>query len=95
MTFYVARATGNLFLTSFMNSIYNFVMDFGFVVLPSWLLLWASASFRRQLLATFLPNVLYGRIFGTHTVTILKPRAAAIVPPAKLMQISSNRRINN
>jgi hypothetical protein len=69
-------------------------MDFGFVVLPSWLLLWASSSFRQQLLATFLPNVLYGRIYGTHTVTIIKAQNGA-VEAVRAMQIASIPKMNH
>jgi hypothetical protein len=80
MTLYLALATGNDFLTTLMNSQYGLIMDIGLVVLPSWLLLWASPSFRRQLLATFLPNLLYEKIFGApHTVTAIKAQHT-IVP---------------
>jgi hypothetical protein len=65
MTLFLGMAMGNVFLATLMISQYSLVMDFGLVVLPSWLLLWASPSFRRQLMATFVPNVLYKKMFGT------------------------------
>jgi hypothetical protein len=94
---YFAFAIGNVFLIALMTSQLNIVVDFGFVVLPSWLLLWASSSFRRQLLATFLPIVLYRKMFGTahlsnvlrnaHQAAIatgLKINVATIIKPAQI-----------
>jgi hypothetical protein len=87
---YLSFTAGNIFVAKLLTSQNTLVLDFGLIVLPSWLLLWASASFRKQLLATFLPNVLYERIYNIHRVTIIKPQnAAAIVPATIPMQISS------
>ena len=35
---------------------YPWIMDLGSVVLPSWLLFWASDSFRQQMIADFMPK---------------------------------------
>jgi hypothetical protein len=94
MTLYFARVTGNALMISLLNSIYTFITDLGFVVLPSWSLLWASASFRKQLLTMFLPNVLHKRIYNTNTITIIKPQNGA-VEAVKPMQISSIPKIYN
>nr|CAD2178348.1 unnamed protein product [Meloidogyne enterolobii] len=37
---------------------YPWTMDFGSVVLPSWLLFWASDTFRKHLCKKFLPKFL-------------------------------------
>jgi hypothetical protein len=88
MTLYFALASGNVFLTTLINSQYGLVMDFGLVVLPSWLLLWASPSFRRQLMATFLPITLYGRIYGSsHTTTIKVQTAVVSIKPMQIIPL--------
>jgi MFS superfamily sulfate permease-like transporter len=89
---YMAHFTGNIFWITLLGSQYSLVMDLGLVVLPSWLLLWASPSFRRQLSATFLPTTLYARIFGApHTITIVKAQSAMMKTSVQVrpMQISS------
>jgi hypothetical protein len=95
MTLYLAMMAGNVFLITLLVSQYGLIMDFGLVVLPSWLLLWASPSFRRQLLAIFLPTVLHN-IFGiTHTNNMKKGQTAtalkinlAIVKPVQISPLS-------
>jgi hypothetical protein len=68
-------------------------MDFGLIVLPSWLLLWASASFRQQFFADFLPTALYGKLYNTQTHSI---KITAVVPAAKPMQqIASIPKMNH
>jgi hypothetical protein len=93
VTLYFGYSTGNAFLTALIDSQYALVMDFGFVVLPSWLLLWASATFRQQFFAQFLPNTLYGKIYNTQTHSI---KVTTVVPAAKpVQQIASIPRMNH
>jgi hypothetical protein len=96
LTLTLAVATGNVFLLTLMNSQYNLVLDFGYVVLPAWLLLWASPSFRRQFFSDFLPNIFYKKIFPTAHTNTIKPQTNAVVAAAKpQMQISSILIMNN
>jgi hypothetical protein len=67
-----------VFLTTLVDSQYALVMDFGLVVLPSWLLLWASTSFRRQFCADFIPTVWYKKIFGTPHLDTIKRQTAIV-----------------
>jgi hypothetical protein len=88
-----------MLLVTVMSSQYGLAMDLGLVLLPSWLLLWASPSFRRQLIVTFIPNILQGRMFGTPNpnTNSIKAQSAILVKgivPVKPMQISSIPKIN-
>jgi hypothetical protein len=42
------------------NTQYPWIVDVCTVVLPSWLLLWASQNFRHQLLVDFMPKWMCG-----------------------------------
>ena len=44
-------------------------MDIGIVVMPSWILIWASKTFRIYLIQSFLPEKLHKKIIGTMTQT--------------------------
>jgi hypothetical protein len=88
-------ATGNLFLMTLMNSQYSLVLDIGLVVLPAWLLLWASPSFRRQFAADFVPNIFCKKIFATPHTNTIKPLNAVVAVAKPQMQISSIPNMNN
>jgi hypothetical protein len=86
-----------MLLVTVMSSQYGLAMDLGLVLLPSWLLLWASPSFRRQLFATFMPSILLERMFGTPNTNSIKAHSAIVVKgivSVKPMQISSIPKIN-
>jgi hypothetical protein len=45
-------------LAEVLNSQYPWIVDFGTIVMPSWLLLWASPTFRQQWASDYLPECL-------------------------------------
>jgi hypothetical protein len=86
-----------MLLATLMMSQYGLAMDLGLVLLPSWLLLWASPSFRRQLIVTFMPTILQGRMFGISNTNSIKAQSAILVKgivPVKPMQISPIPKVN-
>lgn len=52
-------------LLALLSSQYLWIMDLGTVVLPSWLLLWASSNIRNKLFADILPQKLHKMLFST------------------------------
>jgi hypothetical protein len=86
----LALTSGNAFWATFMVSQYNLIMDFGLVVLPAWLLLWASPSFRRQFLSDFMPAAWHGRIYGTaHQLNTIIAQTVVVAAAKPQMQILS------
>jgi hypothetical protein len=82
-------------MLTLMDSQFSLVVDFGLVVLPSWLLLWASASFRHQFVADFVPNGLYKKIFATAHTNTIKPKTTVVAAAKPQMQIISISKMMN
>jgi hypothetical protein len=71
-----------------MNILYSLAIDIGLIALPSWLLLWASPSFRQQFFADFLPNSLYAKFYNTRS-NITVPQTVVVAAANPRQQISS------
>jgi hypothetical protein len=82
---YFAIITQNIFLTTLLNSQYSWILDFGTVVLPSWLLLWASPSFRKQFFIDFLPKCV-------HQNMALSQQQVTTVKASKTIKVQSSTR---
>jgi hypothetical protein len=91
----LAVATGNLFLMALINSQYSLVLDLGLVVLPAWLLFWASPSFRQQFCADFMPSVFYKKLFATAHTNTIKTQNVVVAAAKPQMQISYIPNMNN
>jgi hypothetical protein len=61
--------------TIFLNTQYPWIIDVGTVVLPSWLLLWASPTIRKQIANDFIPSWIRQKLCGnpSNVVFVLNP----------------------
>ncbi|KAF7640102.1 Serpentine receptor class gamma [Meloidogyne graminicola] len=71
--FYFVSNTNDMKIIGASYTQYPWTMDVGSVLIPSWLLFWASDNFRFQLIKDFCPKFLLKQLFKENQTSIVTP----------------------